>query len=90
MLASWVLGMHRMLIAKILCITAPIYAYWSNAMFKYDTFRSIFRAEMWQKNNLKCCRIFGFDFLSYQFISYALSLGRPGIRLDGTVMHEKL
>jgi len=32
---------------KISYITVPIKAYRSNAMFKYDTFCSIFRAAMW-------------------------------------------
>jgi len=56
-----------------------IEAYWSNAMFKCDILRSIFRAAPCSSGRnartkaAECCRIFGFEFLSRQFIINALS-----------------
>jgi len=69
-----------MLINKMSCITCyrsnalkviPK-AYRSNARFKYVTFTPLRR----QKNNAKMLQDFGFDSLSRQLISIALSLCR--------------
>jgi len=52
-------------------------AYWSNAMFKCDILRSIFRVAPWSKcwknKTAECYKIFGFDSPSRQFIVNALS-----------------
>jgi len=55
----------------------PIEEYRSNAMFKCDILRSIFRAAPWLSSQntekaAECCRIFGFNSPSHQFIFYAL------------------
>jgi len=83
----------QMLITKMSCITVPIEAYRSNAMFKCDILRSIFKAAPWSKRWKKaaeCCRILGSILHHANLFSMLWVRAAIGIRLDGTVMHYKL
>jgi len=61
--------------------------YRSNAMFKCDVSERR-RGRNAGKKAAECCRIFGFDSQSRQFIFNALHLGSNSyIRLESTVMH---